>query len=122
VATLAQMRRIFIEPMANDLNQYIGAEIQRQLGGRVQVAISKDQADTIMRGTGELSGAGAITGKVLGVRREQTAYVTITDVTGASVLWSDEAGSRTVLMGIIKKGGPRKLAEHLVGDLRRALQ
>jgi tRNA A-37 threonylcarbamoyl transferase component Bud32 len=122
VAALAEMRRIFIEPMANDLHRYIGAEIQRQLGGRVQVASSKDQADTIMKGTGELSGAGAITGKVLGVRREQTAYVTITDVTGASVLWSDEAGSRTVLMGIIKKGGPRKLAEHLVGDLRRALR
>ena len=122
VASLAQMRRIFIEPMANDLHQYIGAEIQRQLRSRVQVASSKDQADTIMKGTGELSGAGAITGKVLGVRREQTAYVTITDVTGASVLWSDEAGSRTVLMGIIKKGGPRKLAEHLVSDLRRALR
>jgi serine/threonine-protein kinase len=122
VASLAQMRRIFIEPMANDLHQFIGAEIQRQLGSRVQVAGSKDQADTIMKGTGELSGAGAITGKVLGVRREQTAYVTITDITGASVLWSDEAGSRTVLMGIIKKGGPRKLAEHLVGDLRKALR
>jgi tRNA A-37 threonylcarbamoyl transferase component Bud32 len=122
VASLAQMRRIFIEPMANDLHQFIGAEIQRQLGSRLQVASSKDQADTIMKGTGELSGAGAITGKVLGVRREQTAYVTITDVTGASVLWSDEAGSRTVLMGIIKKGGPRKLAEHLVGDLRKALR
>ena len=122
VASLAQMRRIFIEPMANDLHQFIGAEIQRQLGSRVQVASSKDQADTIMKGTGELSGAGAITGKVLGVKREQTAYVTITDITGASVLWSDEAGSRTVLMGIIKKGGPRKLAEHLVGDLRKALR
>ena len=121
VASLAQMRRIFIEPMANDLHQFIGAEIQRQLGSRVQVASSKDQADTIMKGTGELSGAGAITGKVLGVRREQTAYVTITDITGASVLWSDEAGSRTVLMGVIKKGGPRKLAEHLVNDLRKAI-
>jgi len=39
----------------------------------------------------------------------------------ASVLWSDEAGSRTVLMGVIKKGGPRKLAEHLVNDLRKAI-
>jgi hypothetical protein len=122
VTTLAQMRRIFIEPMANDLHQYIGAEIQRQLGGRVQVASSKEQADTIMRGNGELRGANAVTGKVLGVRRDQTASVTITDVTGTSVLWTDEAGSRTILMGVIKKGGPRKLAENLVGDLKRALR
>ena len=122
VATLAQMRRIFIEPMANDLHQYIGAEIQRQLGGRVQVASSKEQADTIMRGNGELRSANAVTGKVLGVRRDQTASVTITDVTGTSVLWTDEAGSRTILMGVIKKGGPRKLAENLVGDLKRALR
>jgi hypothetical protein len=48
--------------------------------------------------------------------------VTITDVTGTSVLWTDEAGSRTILMGVIKKGGPRKLAENLVGDLKRALR
>jgi serine/threonine-protein kinase len=122
VTTLGQMRRIFIEPMANDLHQYIGAEIQRQLGGRVQVASSKEQADTIMRGNGELRSANAVTGKVLGVRRDQTASVTITDVTGASVLWTDEAGSRTILMGVIKKGGPRKLAENLVGDLKRALR
>jgi hypothetical protein len=122
VATLAQMRRIFIEPMANDLHEYIGAEIQRQLGGRVQVASSKEQADTIMRGNGELRSANAVTGKVLGVRRDQTASVTITDITGTSVLWTDEAGSRTILMGVIKKGGPRKLAENLVGDLKRALR
>jgi hypothetical protein len=122
VATLAQMRRLFIEPMANDLHEYIGAEIQRQLGGRVQVASSKEQADTIMRGNGELRNANAVTGKVLGVRRDQTASVTITDITGTSVLWTDEAGSRTILMGVIKKGGPRKLAENLVGDLKRALR
>src|ERR1039458_2331081 len=119
-ATLAQMRRIFIEPMANDLHEYIGAEIQRQLGGRVQVASSKEQADTIMRGNGELRSANAVTGKVLGVRRDQTASVTITDITGTSVLWTDEAGSRTILMGVIKKGGPRKLAENLVGGPDRS--
>ena len=88
------------------------------------MASSKDQADAIMRGNGELQsgGPGVITGKVLGVRRDQTASVTITDVSGARVLWSDEAGSRTILMGVIKKGGPRKVAEHLVGDLKTALR
>ena len=40
----------------------------------------------------------------------------------ASILWTDEAGSRTILLGVIKKGGPRKLAEHLVSDLRKALR
>ena len=122
VASLAQMRRIFIEPMANELHQYIGIEIQRQLGGRLQVASSKEQADTIMRGNGELRSSNAVAGKVLGVRRDQTASVTITDVSGTSVLWTDEAGSRTILMGVIKKGGPQKLAANLVGDLKRALR
>jgi hypothetical protein len=75
-----------------------------------------------MKGNGELRRANAVTGKVLGIRRDQTASVTITDITGASVLWTGEAGSRTILLGVIKKGGPRKLAESLVGDLKRALR
>lgn len=38
------------------------------------------------------------------------------------VLWMDEAGSRKVLMGVIKKGGPRKMAEHLISDLKKAVR
>jgi serine/threonine-protein kinase len=43
VATLAEMRRIFIEPMANDLHQYIGGEIQRQLGGEFRWSVPRNR-------------------------------------------------------------------------------
>ena len=50
--------------------------------------------------------------------------MTITDVTGTSVLWSDEAGSRTVLMGVIEGDSLewcRRSRDTVEWDVRAAL-
>src|SRR4029077_1902902 len=67
--SLKGVRRIFIEPMPGDLDQYISAEITKDLKGRVVVVLDKANADAIMRGVGEnKNGVGsAITGRYLGL-------------------------------------------------------
>jgi hypothetical protein len=38
-----------------------------------------------------------------------------------SILWADEAGDRSLMFGIMKRGGERKVAERLVSKLRKAM-
>ena len=50
--SLRNVRRVFIEPMPGDLDQYISAEITKELKGRVVIVLDKANADAIMRGVG----------------------------------------------------------------------
>jgi serine/threonine-protein kinase len=122
-ATLMDVRALYIAPMANDLNLYLAGEIQRQLGGRIQVVATADRADAIMAGTTtQRGGVTGVAGRAIGVQSDADASVVVTDRAGTRVLWRDEATSRSVLMGVVRKGGPRKLAEHLVSDMKKALR
>jgi len=38
------------------------------------------------------------------------------------MLWASEAGDRSVFWGALKRGGPRKVAERLVGNLKKAIK
>ena len=77
-----------------------------------------------MTGVGEYkSGTGAqITGRYLGLHDNATAAVTLTDRTGTAVLWTGEAGDRSLLFGALKRGGPRKVAERLISNLKKAME
>lgn len=123
IASLAQVHIIYVEPMENDLHVHIKAELLRQLGGRFQLATSKELADAVMSATGEnrTGTTSAITGKVLGVTNQSIVKVRMMDNTKSNLLWVDEVGSREIMMGLIKKGGPRKMAERLISDLKKAL-
>jgi hypothetical protein len=38
------------------------------------------------------------------------------------VLWSDEAGDRSLFFNVAKRGGQRKVADRLVSDLKKAIE
>ena len=123
VNSLLEVRSLYIEPMADDLHLYIAEQIERRLGGRIQVVATKAQADAVMSGSAaQHGGVASAPGRALGVESDAAAQVVIRDRSGSRILWSDEAKSHSVLMGVVRKGGPRKLAEHLVSDLRKALR
>lgn len=123
VSSLDEVRTLYIAPMANNLHLFIAGEIQRQLGGRIQVVAGNERADAIMAGTSEQrAGVVGAPGRVLGVATDADASVVITDRLGTRILWRDAATSHSVLGGVVSRGGPRKLAEHLVSDMRRALR
>lgn len=120
---LRDVRKIFIEKMDNDLDQYIRAEIGKQLAGRLTVVLVKEEADAIMTGASEeRKGTGAaITGRYLGLHDNASAAITIVDRGGKAVIWSNEAGDRSLFFGALKRGGARKVADRLVHKLKEAL-
>jgi hypothetical protein len=122
--SLRTVHKVFIEKMPNDLDQYISAEITKQLSGRLVVVLNKPDADAVMRGTGtSKDGVGAaITGRYLGLHDNATGSISIVDREEKMILWSAEAGDRSLMFGVMKRGGPRKVADRLVNDLKSALK
>jgi hypothetical protein len=122
--TLKGIRRVFIEKMPSDLDQYIGAEITKQFKGQLIVVLDKANADAIMRGIAEnQTGVGAaITGRYLGLHDNASASIQLIDRDETQVLWASEAGDRSLVWGALARGGQRKVAARLVDNLKGALK
>lgn len=122
--TLKSVKKIFIEKMDNDLDKYLRAEIVKQFKGHITVVLDAKDADGILAGVNEEEkGTGAkITGRYLGLHDVATGTVSLLDKEGKVILWSDEAGDRSLLLGPLKRGGPRKVADRLVSKLRKAME
>ena len=121
---LRSIRRIYVDKMDNDLDQYIRAEIQKKFGGDITVVLKPEAADAILAGVSEHQNGtrAAITGRYLGLHDTATGSVSLLDKTGTTVLWSSEAGDRSLLFGSMKRGGPRKVADRLISNLKKAME
>jgi hypothetical protein len=121
--SLNAIRRLYVDKMPNDLDQYIRAEITKQFKGRVMVVLDQKDADAVLAGVSEEeTGKGAkITGRYLGLHDVATGSVSLLDKDGKVVLWSEEAGDRSLMIGAFKRGGERKVAERLVKKLVKAM-
>jgi len=122
--SLRSIRRIYVDKMDNDLDQYIRAEIQKKFRGDIVVVLKPDAADAIMAGVSDHQNGtrAAVTGRWLGLHDTATGSVSLLDKTGTTVLWSSEAGDRSVLFGSMKRGGPRKVADRLISNLKKAME
>ena len=120
---LASVHKIFIEKMPNDLDQYLRAEFSKQLKGRITVVLKKEEADGIITGINEeqKGTAAKITGRYLGLHDTVNGTISLLDRTESNILWSDEAGDRNLFFGIAHRGGERKVADRLVGKLKKAM-
>jgi hypothetical protein len=123
-ASLHSIRKIYIDKMDNDLDQYLRAEIQKQFGSEITVVLKAEDADAIMAGVSEHQNGtrAAVTGRWLGLHDTASGSVSLLDKGGSTVLWSGEAGDRSVIFGAMKRGGPRKVADRLIHDLRKAME
>ena len=121
--SLRSIRRIYVDKMDNDLDQYIRAEIQKKFHGGVTVVLKPEAADAILAGVSEHQNGtrAAITGRYLGLHDTATGSVSLLDKSGTTVLWSCEAGDRSILFGSMKRGGPRKVADRLITNLKKAM-
>jgi hypothetical protein len=122
--SLRSIRRIYVDKMDNDLDQYIRAEIQKKFHGDITVVLKPEAADAILAGVSEHQNGtrAAITGRYFGLHDTATGSVSLLDKSGTTVLWSSEAGDRSILFGSMKRGGPRKVADRLVSNLKKALE
>jgi hypothetical protein len=120
---LKSIHKVFIDKMPNDLDQYLRAEFVKQFKGKVTVVLDAKDADGILTGVSEEEkGTGAkITGRYLGLHDVATGTISLLDKEGKVLLWSDEAGDRSLMFGMMKRGGERKVADRLVSKLKKAM-
>ncbi len=122
LASIKEVHSLFIDKMKNGLDQYLRAELSKQLPGRFMVVVNKDEADALMMGAGEQQegATAAVTGRYLGLHDTARGAVSIVDKAG-TVLWASEAGDRTLIFGPLKRGGPSEVASRLIQDLKKTL-
>lgn len=121
--TLRTVHKVFVDPMAHDLDKYIREEIIKQMKERVVVVVDKNDADAILTGIDEEeTGAGKkLTGRYLGLHNVATGTLSLLDPEGKILIWSDDAGDQAVMFTALRKGGQRKVATRLVSKFRKAL-
>lgn len=122
--SLNSVHKVYIDKMPNDLDQYLRAEISKQMKGRLIVVLKKEEADGIITGVNEeqKGTAAKITGRYLGLHDTVNGTISLLDKTESAILWSDEAGDRNLFFGIAHRGGERKLADRLIGKLKKAME
>lgn len=123
ITDLKSIQKVYIEKMPNDLDQYLRAEFNKQLKGRVTVVLKKEEADGIITGINEeqKGTAAKVTGRYLGLHDTVNGTISLLDKTESNILWSDEAGDRNLFFGIAHRGGERKVADRLVSKLKKAM-
>ena len=110
--SLAHVRKIYIEKMENNLDQYLTSSISisSKFHGSLTVVLEKSQADAIMRGEN------------IGAQNTTRATVELVDPSGKVVLWSGTSGDRSAKFLDLKHGGEQKIADHLIDNLKKAMQ
>lgn len=121
---LSQIKSLYVAQMPNDLDQYIRAEVTKQFQGKMAVTLKKEDADAMLAGTSDLKkGTGAaITGRWLGLHDNATGSVSLVAKDDNTILWSSEAGDRSLWWGALARGGQRKVASRLVHNLKAAME
>lgn len=107
---LSNVRRIYIEKMPDNLDQYLASSISKKFRGSVAVVLQRNEADAIMKGVN------------IGAQTTTQATVEVVDPAERQVLWSGTAGDRSWMTLQMKHGGEEKVADHLIGELKKAMQ
>ncbi|HSR52919.1 MAG TPA: DUF4309 domain-containing protein [Acidobacteriota bacterium] len=112
--------RLYIEPMPNDLDVYIKAEIVKRRVP-IQVVSYAEDADLVMSGASEGKEKKAWHEGWLTAQTDKvTGAIIINDLNG-NLVWAAEAGDRSLWFTYLKRGGQRKVAERLVKQLKKAI-
>jgi hypothetical protein len=110
VPRLADVRKIYIEKMDNNLDEYLRSSISKKFHGTLTIVLNRSEADAIMKGDN------------IAAQRTENATVTLTDPQGKVVLWSGSANDRSAKFLDLKHGGQAKLADHLISELKKAME
>jgi hypothetical protein len=116
VASPKEVKNLYIEPMVNDLDQYLKAEFSKQLALRIWIVSKPEDADAVMTGIGEWhSGTPqAVTSRARAAN--DTARGAVLVLSKGSLLWASEA------WGLLKIGSQRKVADRIVRNFKDVLE
>jgi hypothetical protein len=103
--TIPRHKKIYIEKMPNDLDGYIRAEFTKQ-HIPLTVVLDQEQADLVMTGGSEESARKWHEGWLTAVKDHASGNISVIDPKAKAVLWSGEAGDRSLMWGNLARGGP----------------
>jgi hypothetical protein len=96
--------------------------------GRITIVLNKDQADAVLTGTAHDRWLESVqvSGNILkksnsGLTDNSDAAICLINSAGTTVLWSTEAGDRSLLFTGWRRNGERKTAGRLVHKLKKAM-
>lgn len=116
VTSPKEVKNIYIEPMVNDLDQYLKAEISRQLARRVVIVAKPDDANAVMTAIGEWRNGieQAVPGRASPANDSARGAVQV--LSKDSLLWSSKT------WGLLKSGSQRKVADQIVHNFKNLLE
>ncbi|MGH9768191.1 MAG: hypothetical protein ACREAB_12205 [Blastocatellia bacterium] len=111
--------KIFIAPMEGELHGYIAAEIlKRELP--VKLTTEESEAEFILAGSSH-SGDNKWYHTIYGGRDSREGNLQLISIKDKALVWAGEAGDRSFWWGNLKRGGQRKVADRLVGRMKKDL-
>jgi hypothetical protein len=115
--------KLFITPMDNNLDSFIIAEIQKQKLP-VVVVLKQEEAQYVLTGFSQITGshwAEQVAASIFGGKDKYEASVKLVTADGKSLVWSAEAGDRSLLFGALRRRGQRKIAQRIVKEMKETL-
>lgn len=113
--------KLFITEMDGDLDGYIRAEITKK-GLPLKLVLQESDADLVMIGSSTEKDRKWHEGWLTSVKDHAQGNVSIVNPKEKTIVWSSEAGDRSLWKGSMSRGGDRKVAERLVGNLKKAIK
>jgi hypothetical protein len=90
---LFNVKKVYVEKMDNNLDQYITSEISKQFHGSLAVVLDPKDADGIIKGIN------------IGAQNTTKATIQMVDPSGKTVLWSSPGDDRNKMFLDLKQGG-----------------
>ena len=121
VATLKEVRRLYVSPLSDNLDEALREEIGKETKGRLGIARSVEASDAVMQiEVVDERGNAAVgaTGRVFGLKSKHKAIVKIVEPHSKKVLWSAEAGDKAGVLGRPFGDAVRRMASRIAKQLR----
>lgn len=115
--------KVFVTKMEMNLDTFIIAEIQKQ-NIPLRVVLNEAEANYIITGVVQKtsrSTAGAVFGSVVVGENKFEADAHLISVKSKELIWSGNAGDRSVVFSVLRRGGQRKVAKKIVKQLHKDL-
>jgi hypothetical protein len=109
--------KLYVEKMTGDLDGFLRAEIMKK---KVPVVIVLDEstADFIMKGASSERKGSWHEGWLSAEKDKASGSVMVVSKASNELVWAEEAGDRSLMLGAWARGGPRKVASRIADRLK----
>jgi hypothetical protein len=113
--------KIFIDKMDGGLDGFLRAELMKKQVP-IHIVLDVESADFVMTGASSERKGSWHEGWLSAEKDKATGSVMIFIKATKALVWAEEAGDRSLLMGAWSRGGPRKVASRIADRLKDHLK